>query len=538
VRIVVAMLVVLLLAGEARARSGAVAAEHAAAAEAGAAMLRAGGTVVDAAIAAAATVCVVHASSCGVGGGGFAVMRVDDTLAALDYREVAPQGATPERYLRDGRPDPTRTRAGGLAVAVPGEVAGWIALHARFGTLPLARVLAPAVTLAKRGFALADAPHLHGQIARHLALLRADPGLRATFLDARGDVPLPAARIVQRELAATLARIGREGWAGFAAAAPAIAAAVQRRGGVMTAAEVRRYRPTWRSPLIAFFRGRRIVTFPPPGSGGVVLTMLGMLGEDDLGTMAPGARAHLLAGAMAQGFADRAAWYGDTQVPVWSLLDPARLRALRARIHPDRVTAPIADLIADAGTTHLSVVDAAGNAVAMTTTINTAFGAGIVVPGTGIVLNNEMDDFALPGAANAFGLDGATANAIAPGKRPQSSMSPTLVLDADRPELVVGGSGGPLIITGVVQTILAVTALGLDVATAVAAPRIHDQGRPPALAVEPAVPEDVRAALRAVGHVVAEMPALGAVAAVGIDRDRRLVGTGDPRKDGGFVIVP
>lgn len=530
------LLAVVATAADVGARSGAVATEHPLAADAGASVLRAGGSAVDAAIAAAAAICVVHASSCGIGGGGFALVRTaDGRLAALDYREVAPAAATPDRYLRDGSPDPTRTVRGGLAVAVPGEVAGWAALHARYGKLPLATVLAPAVRLAREGVPLGR--HLREQIARTRALLEADPGLRTVFLDATGGAPGAETPIVQADLAATLERIGRDGLAGFVATAPAIAAAVQARGGVLTAADVRAYRPQWREPLAGTFHGRRVVTFPPPGSGGVVLEILGVLASDDLARLDPGARAHLLAGAMGYGFADRATWYGDTHVPMKALLDPGRLQALRARILPDRVVAPAVALAPDAGTAHVSVVDADGGAVAMTTTINTGFGAGIMVPGTGIILNNEMDDFALPGVANVYGLTGGGANAIAPGKRPQSSMSPTIVLRDDRPELVVGGSGGPLIISGVVQTILNVVALDQDVRAAVAAPRIHDQGAPPRLAIEPGVPKATREALEKIGHQLVELPALGAVAAAGITAERTAVAAGDPRKDGGHAVV-
>jgi gamma-glutamyltranspeptidase/glutathione hydrolase len=535
------VLVVALLASRApalHAGTGGVATEHRLAANAGANVLGAGGSAVDAAIAAAAAICVVHPSSCGIGGGGFALVRTaDGRAAALDYRETAPGAATPDRYLKDGKPDPMRTRRGGLAVAVPGEVAGWVALHERFGRLPLSRVLAPAVGLARAGFALSESPHLRGQIERSVDLLRADPGLRAVFLDADGNAPGPSHRIVQTDLAATLERIGSRGLDGFLTDAPAIARTVASYGGVLTVADLRTYRPVWRDPLETTFRGYRVVTFPPPGSGGVVLEILGILADDDLAQLDEPARDHLLAAAMAQAFADRAAFYGDTRVPVRSLLDPGRLHALRARIPPDRVVEPFATIVADAGTAHVSVVDARGDAVAITTTINTTFGCGISVPGTGIVLNDEMDDFALPGAANVYGLTGGEANAIAPGKRPQSSMSPTIVLDGGRPVLVVGGSGGPLIISGVAQAVLGVTALGRDVPAAVHAPRIHDQGTPPALAVEPGVPEATRAALARLGHRVKEIPALGAVAAVGLDASGRPVAAGDPRKDGGEAVV-
>jgi len=395
----------------ARAGAGAVATEHPLAAAAGAEMLRAGGTVVDAAVAAAAAVCVVHASSCGLGGGGFALVhRADGRDLALDYREEAPAAATPERFLTGGRPDEALARSGGLAVGVPGEAAGLVTLHRRFGRLPLARVLAPAIRLAGDGFPLAEAPHLRREIERSVDLLRADPGLRAVFLGADSALPPADFRVRQPDLAATLERLGRRGAGALArgSAAAAIAGAVRARGGVLARADLAGYRPAWRRPLVGTFRG------------GVLLEMLGILARDDLAALGAGSATllHLLAGGMAQGFADRARWYGDPAfgpVPVAALLAPPRLGRLRAGLSAVRVVEPRAELASEHGTAHVSVVDAAGNAAAITTTINTAFGAGIMVPGTGIILNNEMDDFALaPGVPNAFGLVGAAANALAP----------------------------------------------------------------------------------------------------------------------------
>src|SRR5438034_1259807 len=470
--------------------------EHPAAAEAGAEILRAGGTAADAAIAAAAAVCVVHASSCGLGGGGFALLhRADGRDFALDYREVAPAGATPERFRARGKLEPALLRTGGLAVGVPGEVAGLVTLHRRFGRLPLARVLAPAVRLARDGFTLADAPHLAREIEHSQGLLAADPELRSRFLAGGASAPGPDYRIVQADLARTLEAVAGHGAHAFyrGPRAAAIAAAVRARGGVLGEADLARYRPRWRRPLAGTFRGRRIVTFPPPGSGGVLLEILGLLARDDLPALGRGTPTalHLLAGAMAQGFADRARWYGDPEfarVPVAALLAAPRLAALRRALSALRPTPQNTALVLDHGTAHVSVVDAEGNAAAITTTINTGFVAGILVVGTGVILNNEMDYFALaPGVPNVYGLVGTAANALAPGKRPQSSMSPTVVLDGRRPELVVGGSGGPTIISGTLQVVLGVVAFGLPLDEAVEAPRVHDQAAPPVLAVEAGV---------------------------------------------------
>jgi gamma-glutamyltranspeptidase/glutathione hydrolase len=529
---------------QAGARGGAVAGEHQRAAEAGAEMLRRGGSATDAAIAAAAAGCVVHPSSCGVGGGGFALVRLatGNTLA-LDFRERAPAGATPDRFFDGGTPRPERLRRGGLAVAVPGEVAGWIALHHALGHLALGEVLAPAVRLARDGFDLAEAPHLRAQIEHQRDLLAADAGLRAVFLLPDGTAPGPGFRVVQRDLADTLEAIGERGAAAFygGRVGRAIVSAVRRSGGVLEASDLAAYTPLWRRPLIAPARGRTVVTFPPPGSGGVVLEALDMLAK---ATPADDARWYrLLAGAMAYAFFDRARWYGDpafTDVPLADLLAPARLARLAALLRAG--TCPAADAVAlrDAGTANVSVVDTDGDAVVLTTTINTAFGAGIMAAGTGVILNNEMDDFAVaPGVPNVYGLVGTAANAVAPGKRPQSSMSPTIVLRDERPELAVGGSGGPFIISGVLQVIVGVVASGRTLEAAVAAPRIHDQGVPAVTLVEPGVSPRVRDRLAAIGcHPVRVMPALGAVSAAGLGADGRPRAAGDPRKDGGAALVP
>ena len=543
-RVVVLVLTLLALASApSHAARGAVGAEHRFAAAAGAAMLERGGTVVDAAIAAAATGCVVHPSSCGVGGGSFALLRLANGDAyALDFRERAPAAATAERFFDRGQPRPERLRQGGLAVGVPGEVAGWVALHTAFGRLPLGDVLAPAARLARDGFTLADAPHLRQQIERSRDLLAADPALRAVFLDRNGAVPGPDVRIVQRDLADTLASVGRRGAAAFyrGAVARRIATTVRRAGGVLDEADLAAYQPVWRQPLQTPVRDRLIVTFPPPGSGGVVLEALGLL--PDPRPRPDAAWLRQLAGAMVVAFADRARWYGDpafTDVPVDALLAPARLARLRRMLHATPCPSPDAPPLRDAGTANVAVVDVDGNAAVITTTINTGFGAGLMVPGTGVILNDEMDDFAVaPGVANTYGLVGGAANAVAPGKRPQSSMSPTIVVDGTRPALAVGASGGPFIISGVLQTILGMLAFDRDVESAVTAPRIHDQGVPPVLLMEPAWPELTRRALaRSWCHPVRVAPALGAVSAAGLDAAWQPHAAGDPRKDGGAALA-
>jgi gamma-glutamyltranspeptidase/glutathione hydrolase len=527
------------------AAAGAVATEHRAAAEAGAAMLAVGGSAADAAVAAAATICVVHPSSCGTGGGGFALVWHAGSAHALDFRETAPAAVRPALYLRGGKPQPERSRRGGLAVGVPGEVAGWIALHERFGRLPLVAVLAPAIRLAREGFPLGESPHLARQIERAAPLLRSDPGLAALFLDG-GRIPGPGFRVRQPDLARLLGSVVRRRRAAFydGSVAATIAATVQARGGVLAPEDLAAYLPVWRRPLSAPFAGRTVITFPPPGSGGVVLTVLGIVDglaparSGDTGDTWP----TLLAGALARGFADRARWYGDpafTTVPLDVLLAPARLARFRAEILGSAPERPRAPGVHDAGTAHVSVLAGDGDAVALTTTINTAFGAGILVPGTGVILNNEMDDFVLaPGATNVYGLGGGVPNLIRPGKRPQSSMSPTIVVRDGRPELVIGASGGPFIISSTVQVVLRVLAGAETLPDAISAPRIHDQGAGTPLLVEPGIATGVRARLAGGGRAVVEIPDLGAAAAVGRDRRGRLAAAGDRRKDGGAVVVP
>jgi gamma-glutamyltranspeptidase/glutathione hydrolase len=535
-----------LLAGtpHAGARGGAVAGEHRFAAEAGATILRRGGSAADAAIAAAAAGCVVHASSCGLGGGGFALVRLaNGDSAALDFREHAPAGATADRFLENGRPSPERSQRGGLAVAVPGEVAGWVALHDRFGRLPLSEILDPAVRLAREGFRLDEAPHLRAQIERHRPALATDAGLRAVFLEPGGAAPGPAFRVMQPDLARTLQGVGARGAGEFygGKVASAIVAAVQRAGGVLDARDLASYAPLWRGPLVASFRGRTVITFPPPGSGGVMLEALGILGRAQPADDASWYR--LLGGAMAYAFFDRARWYGDpafTHVPLGELLAPARLAQLAALLRAGTCPAEDAAVLRDAGTANVSVVDTDGNAVVLTTTINTAFGSGIMAPGTGVILNNEMDDFAIaPGVPNVYGLVGTAANAVAPGKRPQSSMAPTIVLRGSRPELAVGGSGGAFIISGILQVMLGVVVAHRDLTSAVVAPRIHDQGVPPVLLVEPGIPARIRDRLELIQcHRVRVLPDLGAVSAAGLGGDGAPAAAGDPRKDGGAVVVP
>jgi gamma-glutamyltranspeptidase/glutathione hydrolase len=529
-------------------RHGAIAAEHPRAAEIGAEMLARGGNAVDAAIATAYAVCVLNASSCGVGGGGFMLIQeANGTVHALDYRETAPSFAHRNLFRNGNTVLSNLSRRGGLAVAVPGEVAGLEAAREKFAKLPRAVLMAPAIALARDGFPIGG--HLASEITGNASGVAATPALARLLLHEDGSPKTAGETLRMPALAATLERVARLGVDGFyrGPVATAIARGTSAAGGILSTRDLARYRPIWRTPLHVRYRDLDVFAMPPPSSGGVILEILNVLGGDDLATLGPRSPAylHLLAEAMKHGFADRARWYGDpafTKVPVDRLTSAAYAHELRARIDPDHVQPPSRyGSEPDHGTTHLSVADADGMAVSCTTTINTAFGAMVVGADSGVILNNEMDDFAIaPGVPNTFGLIGGEANAVAPGKRPLSSMTPVIARSADhaapdRRLLVVGGSGGPLIMSGTLQVLLDMADFGFDAAAAVAAPRIHDQWTPAVLALEAPFGDDVRKPLAVIGHDVRPLPFAGAMQAVRW-QDGRFDAGADPRKGGGVAV--
>lgn len=526
-------------------QNGVVVAEHRLAAEAGLGVLRQGGNAVDAAAATALVVCVVNPTSCGIGGGGFMVIfqRRTGRVAALDYRETAPAAATRDMYVRDGKVDPDLSRYGGLAVAVPGEIAGVAAALRRYGTWSLAAVAAPAIALARDGFQIE--PHLAESIRQNLERLRAQPALAALLLRSEG-TPLQVDDVLQQpDLARTLEAIAHEGAGAFYAGpiADAIVNDVHAAGGVMSSDDLRGYRPRWRQPLRATLHGDQVYSMPPPSSGGgVLIETLNILARDDLGALGHNSPTyvHLLAEAFQFGFAARAAHYGDSdfvRVPIDRLLAPRTAAALRQRISAAKTFPPTyygddGSAPDDAGTSHLSVIDGAGNAVACTTSINTSFGAMVVAGHTGIILNNTMDDFsAQPGVPNVYGLVGSEANSIAPRKRPLSSMTPTIVVRGGVAVAVAGASGGPFIISATTQTILNALELDMDAATAVAAPRLHHQWMPPVLMLESGL-SGTTPALGRMGHKTTTVAGIGAVQLARRGADGSLDGAADPRKGG------
>lgn len=465
--------------------AGAVAADQPLASEAGAEVLRAGGNAVDAAIAAALASGVVQPSGSGLGGGGFAIVVPPRGEAmAFDFREVAPAAARMEDYAAGAS-----STLGGKAVAVPSQGIGLADLHTRFGRAPLATIAAPAIRLAEEGFPAG--PWLTSSLA-------AAPEMSALLL---ADNRQPRQAEALRAWASTGGEAMRSGWV-----AEDFVDTVTRNGGSLTLADLAAYRVEPRTPLRGEFAGRTVLTMPPPSSGGIALLQLAAAVGADTSL-------HCEVEATKHAMADRAAWGGDpafTPVPVASLLSPGRAAAVRAdcaeRPFPPEHYSRAAPPPDDQGTLHISVMDAEGWAVALTTTINTSFGSKLISSRSGIVLNNEMDDFATRlGQPNAFGLIQGSQNAVQPGKRPLSSMTPTVVLDANgRPELVVGGSGGPFIITGTWQVMRSMIVSGVSATEAVAAPRWHHQWQPDAVLSEAGfVGND---GLRAAGHDVRIVP--------------------------------
>ncbi len=502
-----------------RAPHAAVASDHAAASAAGVELLKGGGNAVDAACATAAALGVVTPHSSGIGGGGFAVVYIakEKKVYTLDFRERAPAAIKPEMFIRNGRPDSKLSTRSGLAAGVPGEVRGLAHMLKKWGKLPFAACFAPAERLARgtpATYAIADV--INGTVRRS-----ADGFIQKVFtLDRPFALPVRPGEMLRRPaLADTLAKLRKEGPDAFYAGpiAEAIIAAGRAAGGVMDAADLRAYAAVERPPLTMTYRGHKIFSMPPPSSGGIVIAeALGIL-EAKLKDPPRGSGRfsssylHVLAEAQKHGFADRARHLGDpdfVKVPVDKLLDPAYHKALAARIKDDGVLPAdqygmpgAATAKNDGGTTSLSVMDAEGNAVALTTTVNLYFGAQIVAGPTGIVLNNQMDDFSMaPDTPNAFGLIGKDKNLVAPNKRPLSSMSPTIVLDGDKAWVAVGGAGGPTIISGTLQVLLNIVDGKLDAQEASASPRIHHQWSPETLSIENDLPADVTEGLTRRGH--------------------------------------
>ncbi|MEA3209420.1 MAG: gamma-glutamyltranspeptidase / glutathione hydrolase [Chthoniobacter sp.] len=509
--------------------------------------MRRGGNAVDAAVAAALTLGVVDGSNSGIGGGCFILLRTaGGECLAIDGRETAPAAASREMFLRDGKADTRLSQAGPLATATPGALAAYEFVLSRHGKLPLKTHLLAAAEIAEGGFRI-DARYSARikTVAEELARFEST---RLIFLKGDGQPLAEGDLLTQPDLARTYRRIAEQGigWFYDGPFAEATAHWMQENGGILTAEDFKRYRVEVREPVRSTYRGREIVSFPPPSSGGVhLLQMLNLLEHFDLRALGHNSpdTIHVVAEAMKLAFADRAHWLGDpafTPVPR-GLISKDYAKSLAGRIRTEQATVVPGHGTPDRAaedvfkhTTHLCTADAEGNWVALTVTINTSFGSKVVVPGTGVLLNNEMDDFALqPGVPNAFNLVGGEANAVAAGKRPLSSMSPTIVFQDGQPILAAGASGGPTIISQTLLALINVLDFGMDVEAAVASPRFHHQWKPDELRIETSIAAEVREALRLRGHTLSEVPAFGGCQAVARHADgSTLTGAADPRIGG------
>ncbi len=539
--LIVLMLLTLVGRAAEEPRRGMVAAVHHLASEAGVEIMRRGGNAVDAAVVTGLVLGVVDSHNSGLGGGCFLLLRLPSgEVVALDGRETAPAAATADMFLRQGRAVPELSRTGALAVAIPGQAAVFHEAVIRYGKLPWKVHCEMAAQIAEAGFPV---PRTYAsRIAAVAKDLAAFPASRAIFLRADG-TPLQQGEIHQQpELAKTLRALGAGGpdWFYRGPFAQATAKWMRENGGLITEADFAAYTFKRRTPLETTYHGRRIVGMPPPSSGGVhVAQILNIL--EAKGSVRSEDFPHVVAEAMKLAFADRAFWLGDpafTKVPR-GLADKdygqslaARIDVAKATLVKDHGTPPRADEhVFEKHTTHFSAADAAGNWVACTSTINTSYGSKVVVPGMGVVLNNEMDDFAAEaGAPNAFGLVGAEANLPAPGKRPLSSMSPTLVFEGERPVLAIGAAGGPTIISQTLLALLHILDEGDTPAQALARPRFHQQWSPDELRVEKSMPSALKDDLRRRGHVLKEVDIIGSTQAVGQPvKDGPFVGAHDPR---------
>ena len=530
---------------------GMVSTQEAVASRIGLEILKQGGNAVDAAVAVGFALAVTLPRAGNLGGGGFMLIYLAESrrTVAIDYREKAPAGAQRDMYLdTDGKVDNELSRHHPLAVAVPGTVAGLTLALERFGNLSLATVLSPAISLAEEGIEVT--PDLADSLERLGERLKRWPSSREIFFKEGGETYQPGERLVQTDLARSLRRIAAKGPAAFYTGriSRRIAESVQRHGGLLTIDDLAAYQPARREPVTGSYRGYTIVTMPPPSSGLHVIQILNILEGFPLGRLGHNSAesVHLLAEAMKLAYADRSRYLGDpdvVEIPIERLTSKAYAAQLRTRIRrdwamPAEQVMPARTLPHESPeTTHFSVVDRDGNVVANTYTINFSYGSGLVAEGTGILLNNEMDDFsAAPGQPNAFGLTGAEANAIAPGKRPLSSMSPTLVFRDGSPFLATGSPGGSRIITATLQILTNTIDHGMNIAEASHAVRVHHQGFPDELRVEQGLSRDTLRLLEAKGHHLVVRDAMGSTQSILLTAEGLLLGASDPRRAGALTV--
>lgn len=533
-------------------RSGIVSSQEARASEIGLQVLKEGGNAVDAAIAVAYALAVTLPKAGNLGGGGFMLFHSaeDNQTYALDFREMAPAAATRDMYLdAKGKVDKQRARFSTLSVGVPGTVRGMSSAHKKFGTKPLAALIQPAILLARDGIRVS--PGLAMDFVTYQGKLKSSSTIAKVFYKENGEPYELGELLRQRDLAWSLAQIAEHGESAFyeGAIAKKLVAFMNQKGGLITAEDLKNYRVAMREPVRGSYKGYEIVSMPPPSSGGVhLIQMLNTLENTSLKGMGHNsARSlHHLAEVMKYAYADRSAHLGDpdyAQVPLAWLTSKNYGKDLFSRIRKDRAV-PSAEIKPGAPveyeseqTTHFSVMDRHGNAVSMTYTLNFSFGSLQMAPGTGFLLNNEMDDFsAKPGVPNGFGLLGGNANAIQPGKRPLSSMTPTLVLKDGRPYLATGSPGGAKIITSVLQVVLNVIEHDMNIAVASSVPRVHHQWMPDELKCESGISVDTLGILRSMGHKTKPTTVLGSTQSVMKIGDR-FEGYSDPRRPGAATVA-
>jgi gamma-glutamyltranspeptidase/glutathione hydrolase len=530
----------------ATARHGMVASQEREATRIGVGILERGGNAVDAAVAVGFALAVTLPKAGNLGGGGFMMVHLAESNEniAIDYRETAPAATEPDIFLGpNGEADPAKSQDSGLGVGVPGTVAGLSLALAQFGSgkFTLGELIAPAVRLAREGIPIKDDLYDSLQLAQpRLAHWQATARI---FLKPDGTAQAAGNKLVQEELADTLEVIGREGPRAFyiGPIADKIVASVRDAGGLITRGDLENYAPVVRNPVYGTYRGYEIVSMPPPSSGGIHLVeMLNILEGYPSGMVGSGSPAalHLEIEAMKLAYADRAQFLGDSDrvdVPMDRLTSKSYAATLRQKIDPRRaqpVRAAPSDVPAGGNTTHFSVVDQSGNVVANTYSLNFSYGLGLVAEGTGILLNNTLDDFAAkPGAQNAYGLVGSTANAPAAGKRPLSSMTPTIVLKDTKPVLVTGAPGGSRIITTVLQVIVNAIDGRMTIGNAVAAPRLHHQWVPDEVVVERNFPTAKARALATLGHKLRSETVFGSAHSIAATAEG-LVGAADLRARG------
>lgn len=524
-----------------------VASQGEASSQAALATLKKGGNIIDAFVTASFMISVERPQSTGIGGGGFLLFynHAQKQVYAFDFREVAPLASSSGMFLdKKGNPQPLYSQEGALAVATPGLVAGLYDIHKKFGRMPWAEAIRPAIDLARKGFPLYE--HLALALEDRKHLLGVDPEAKQTFYMGDGKVPKLGTVIIQENLAKTLEAIAIEGRDGFykGKIADAIVKTVQEKRGILGYRDLKEYQMKERTPVTADYKGLKIFSMPPPSSGGIhVIQILKMLEPHDLRSMGPQSTeaVHLTANSMQRAFVDRATYLGDADfhpVPVKELLNEGYLKTLSREIKTEKAIKsdklkPVALPYESTETTHFSIADEEGNMVASTQTINGWFGSGVIAKGTGIVLNNEMDDFAQKvGAQNLFGAVGGNNNLVQPKKRPLSSMSPTIITKDSKPYMALGSPSGTRIITCVAQTILNSVEFEMPLFEAVGATRIHQQWLPDILKIEaPFLSKKVEQGLKEKGHNIVHEKLGCSIQAIQREGSK-WIGVSDPRGEG------